>query len=300
MVESASSSHTTLLSLDREFLRAALALASKKTVGHVLLVHDYLLTKEDLKGRPVKKKIICAVSDEVKADMRREEGYAVILIPPYEYPRVERIKVAVVSALSAGLLNEGETVLALTGLGKVPDMLCNMKIGTGLDDNPLLEGLKLDPGFSSQVIEAFVDLAMRIGNEGFEGHPTGTLITIGDSTTVMERSRQLTLNPFQGVSESERNVLDPQIRGAIRNFSVLDGAFVAREDGVILAAGRYLQAESASLEVPLGLGARHASAASITRETKCIAITVSQTSGSVRIFRKGEIALELHQPARRA
>jgi len=283
-----------------EFIRSALTLAAKKEFDHLLYVHHQELTKEDLKGRAVKKKLLYAVSDEMLAEKLRDAGNRVVTIPPYEYARIERIKVAVVAALASSLVKEGQVVLAVTGVGKAPDMMINLRIGSGLDDNPTLEGLELSEEFSSQVVEAFIDIALRIGHDGFEGHPLGTLITIGDSTTIMEKSQQLTLNPFQGVSESERNVLDPTIREAIQNFSVLDGAFVAREDGVILAAGRFLQSESDDVKVPLGLGARHAAAAFITRETNSIAITVSQTSGAVRVFRRGEIALELQQPARRS
>jgi len=67
-----------------------------------------------------------------------------------------------------------------------------------------------------------------------------------------------------------------------------------------LAAGRYLQAASEKVKVPLGLGARHASSAAMTLETKAVAIVVSQTSGAVRVFKNGEIVLELHQTVRRA
>jgi DNA integrity scanning protein DisA with diadenylate cyclase activity len=115
----------------------------------------------------------------------------------------------------------------------------------------------------------------------------------------MEKSRQLTLNPFAGMSEADRNCLDPAIRDAIKTFAVLDGAFVIREDGVVLAAGRYLQVVSSQVKLPIGLGARHSAAAAVTTETKAVAITVSQTTGTVRFFKGGEIALELHQTARR-
>jgi len=54
---------------------------------------------------------------------------------------------------------------------------------------------------------------------------------------------------------------------AIKNFAVLDGAFVIREDGVVLAAGRYLQVGEGNVELPLGLGARHAAAAAMTVES---------------------------------
>jgi diadenylate cyclase len=141
---------------------------------------------------------------------------------------------------------------------------------------------------------------MAIGHEGFEGHPIGTIFVLGDSTAVMEKSKQLTINPFGGISEAERNVLDPGIREALKNFAVLDGAFVIREDGVVLAAGRYLQVGSEIVNLPLGLGARHSAAAAVTVETRAIAISVSQSSGTVRVFKEGQSVLELQQVARRS
>src|SRR5690606_11614669 len=131
------------------------------------------------------------------------------------------------------------------------------------------------------------------------GHPVGTILVLGDSTSVVEKSRQLTINPFQGLSEAERNILDPKIRDAGKNISVPDGAFVSREDGGVLAAGRDLQSEGQDVKSPPGLGARHAAAAYISATTKSIAVVVSQTSGSVRIFKKGEISYEMHPSHRR-
>jgi DNA integrity scanning protein DisA with diadenylate cyclase activity len=118
----------------------------------------------------------------------------------------------------------------------------------------------------------------------------------------MEKSRQLTLNPFQGYSEDERNIMNPEVRHALHAFAVLDGAFVMREDGVVVAAGRYLNFDDQGREVdvPLGLGARHMAAAGISRDSDAIAIVVSQTSGSVRVFRKGKVALELAPRMRRS
>lgn len=207
---------------------------------------------------------------------------------------------ALVSALSQGAFKEGDLVLCMTGkVGRAPDTLMQTRIGGSLDDRVAIEGVKLGDEFNSQVVDALIQLALQIGQEGFEGHPIGTIITIGAHNTVMEKSRQMTINPFQGLSEAERNVLDPKIREAIKNFSVLDGAFVIREDGVVLAAGRYLSAADEAVKIPLGLGARHAAAAGMTSTTGCIALVVSQTSGAVRLFKGGNIVLELHQTARR-
>src|SRR5437899_5106175 len=230
--------------LDREFLRTVLSLAAKAEVDRLLLVSDVPLSAEHLRGRPLKKKLVYAVSEDRLAQALRRQGYVCVTVPPYDYSRVEKVKVALVAAMTANCLADGEQVLCLTGRSgaRTPDTLIRLQIGRGFEEKAAIDTIGLGAEFSSQVVEAIVSLAMAIGHEGFEGHPIGTIFVLGDSTAVMEKSKQLTLNPFQGVSESERNVLDPTIREAIKNFAVLDGAFIIREDGVVLAAGRYLQA----------------------------------------------------------
>jgi diadenylate cyclase len=285
---------------DREFLRSALSLAARNEVDHFLYISDAPIAPEDLRGRPARKKLLYAVTSDALVQEHVRKKFRALVIPAYDYSRTERVKVALVSALSQGAIKEGDLVLCMTGkVGRAPDTLMQMKIGGSLDDRVAIEGVKLGEEFNSQVVDALIQLALQIGQEGFEGHPIGTIITIGDHTSVLEKSRQLTINPFQGISEAERNVLDPKIREAIKNFSVLDGAFVIREDGVVLAAGRYLSAADDSVKIPLGLGARHAAAAGITSSTHCIALVVSQTSGAVRLLKGGNILLELYQTARR-
>ncbi len=287
---------------DREFLRGALALTGRSDVDRLLLVSDHPLSPGELRGRPIKRKLVYAVTSEGIANQLKSKKYLAVLIPPYDYTRIEKIKVAVVAAQSAGLVRDGDTILALTGPGedKVMDTLVKVDIGSEDPEEKIrVDTLGLPPEFSSQVVESLIHTAMEIGAEGYEGHAVGTILVIGDSTAVMEKSRQLILNPFQGISEAERNSLDPPIRDAVKTFSALDGAFIIREDGVVLAAGRYLLTMSREVKLPMGLGARHSAAASITAESKSIAVTVSQTTGTVRVFKEGEIVLELRQKLRR-
>jgi len=49
---------------DREFLKAALALANNSEVTHVLHISDVLLAPADLRGRKARKKLLYAVSSE--------------------------------------------------------------------------------------------------------------------------------------------------------------------------------------------------------------------------------------------
>ena len=288
--------------IDREFLRTALALTARSDVDRLLLVSDHPLSPSEVRGRPIKRKLVYAVTSEGIANQLKARKYTAVLIPPFDYTRIEKIKVAIVAAQSAGLFRDRDTILALAGPGDDPvvDTLVKVEIGSEDPEEKIrVDTLGLPPEFSSQVVESLIHTAMEIGAEGYEGHPVGTILVVGDSTNVMERSRQLILNPFQGISEAERNALDPPIRDAIKTFSALDGAFIIREDGVVLAAGRYLLSMSRDVKLPMGLGARHSAAASISAESKSVAVTVSQTTGTVRVFREGEIALELRQKLRR-
>lgn len=286
---------------DREFLRNLLTLTARDAVDRLLFVSDVALTPDDLRGRRIKHKLVYALSSEKLAERLRKRGFLTVVIPPYDFERVEKVKVAMVAAVSAGLVEDGEVVLcavAKTGSRNV-DTVMKLKIGQGLDEHMRIENIDLPSGFSGQVVQAIASLALAVGHQGYEGHPIGTIFIVGDTERVLEQSRQLTINPFQGYPEEERNIQDPRIREALKNFSVLDGAFVIREDGTVLAGGRYLQGTSNTSGLPLGLGARHAAAAAMTQSTGAIAVTVSQSTGTVRLFKEGEVVLELPQVARR-
>jgi DNA integrity scanning protein DisA with diadenylate cyclase activity len=206
-----------------------------------------------------------------------------------------------VSGIARGLYKEGDVVVSLLARkpAAMPDSILVVTVGQEEEDGSF--GFLQAEGVSAGVMDALIELAVSIGVEGWEGRPVGALFVVGDSNTVMEKSRQLTLNPFQGYSEDEKNIMNPDVRHALHAFAVLDGAFIVREDGVVVAAGRYLNFdEEQELDVPLGLGARHMAAAGISRDSDAIAIVVSQTSGSVRVFRKGKAALELAPRMRRS
>ena len=89
--------------------------------------------------------------------------------------------------------------------------------------------------------------------------------------------------------------MDSGLKETIREFATIDGAFVIREDGVILASGRHLKASTEDEELPQGLGARHRAAAGITALTHAIAIVISESTGGVRIFSQGKMFMEIEK-----
>jgi DNA integrity scanning protein DisA with diadenylate cyclase activity len=283
-----------------ELVRAAVAMASKRTFHHLLYIGDLPLPDEAFHRHPgARKKLVQAVVAQAQRDIIVEKGIRVIALPRYDLGRAEKLKLAVVSGIAQGLYRHGEVIVALLSARPThhPDSI--LAITVGPEDKDTSFGFLHAEGMRAEVLDALIDLAVSIGVEGWEGRPVGALFVIGDSNTVMEQSRPLSLNPFQGYSEEERDLLSPEVRRALHAFAVLDGAFVLRHDGVVLAAGRYLNFEKKDVHVPLGLGARHMAAAGVTRNTEAIAIVVSQTSGAIRVFRHGRVVLELAARAHR-
>ncbi len=285
-----------------DLIRAAIALASKPNVNHLLYVGDLPLPEELFRGKPsARKKLVQAVVGASQRSVIEQMGIPVLPLPIYDLGRPEKLKIALVSGIARGIYKEGDVVVGLLARkpAAMPDSILLVTVGQEEDDGAF--GFLQAEGVSAGVMDALIDLAVSIGVEGWEGRPVGALFIVGDSNTVMEKSRQLTLNPFQGYSEDEKNIMNPDVRHALHAFAVLDGAFIVREDGVVIAAGRYLNFdEDEEVDVPLGLGARHMAAAGISRDSEAIGIVVSQTSGSVRVFRRGKVALELAPRVRRS
>ena len=76
-------------------------------------------------------------------------------------------------------------------------------------------------------------------------------------------STQFILNPFKGHTAEERRITDEKLAENIKEFALLDGAFVISGDGVVEAAGRYITVDTSAVQIPAGLGSRHASVAGI-------------------------------------
>ncbi len=286
----------------RSFHKEALALSRRLDSDFLLFICDESTVLEELDQRSMKKKVIVASASERQRIMAEELGLAFETLPAYAFERFEKINIALGACVSSGKLQNGMKVLCMVGAPNAPELdTCMMaQVGQKSEEQAALAALLSGSEYSTQVMEAVLHISMSVGFEGIEGDPVGTIFVVGDSVAIMEKSKQLTLNPFQGYSEDEKNILDPKIRDAVKNFCLLDGAFVIREDGVIMAAARYLRApEDLELDLPLGLGTRNAAAMSVTKVTKAISFVVSKTTGTVRIYKNGELMADLKQPRRR-
>ena len=146
---------------------------------------------------------------------------------------------------------------------------------------------------NQDVLEKIVDIGIKIGRSiNKKGRKFGAFFILGDSKKVKNKSRQLIINPYKGHERKIRNIKQQNSLKSIMELIKLDGAFIITKNGLIKTAGTFIET-NAQVEIPSGLGSRHTSAASITKDTKAIAVTVSKTDGNVRIFNKGKLILEI-------
>lgn len=158
-----------------------------------------------------------------------------------------------------------------------------------LEENTIVKKMKeCDERVASYILRAILKIAFDISNTGREGKQIGTAFIVGDVEEVMMRSHQMILNPYAGQEDSDRDLKDRKNWESVKEFAQLDGVFVISEEGMVEAAGRYLDVDARDIDVEKGLGGRHVSAAAITRDTVSIAITVSQSGGVIHIYMDGK------------
>jgi PAS domain S-box-containing protein len=146
-----------------------------------------------------------------------------------------------------------------------------------------------DTDVTDRVFDAVFHICTEISIEGREGKAVGTTFLIGDIKHVLEKSRQIILNPFEGHPPESRTITNPGLKENIKALAQLDGAFIITGDGLVESVGRYITVDSSNVSLPPGMGTRHNSVAAITSVTKTIGIVVSQSGGGITVFRDGRI-----------
>ena len=211
-------------------------------------------------------------------------------------PIYDRMSQAVLEAVADDLIPHGGRVIALYSAFDPQnlDSISVINLGEHLDRLSGRDLRQLESRVPLRTLKIVVDMAVEIGMDGREGKSVGTLFVVGDTRKVLEQSRPFGFDPMRGYHRKERSIFDAKVREGVKEIAQLDGAIIIAADGTVEAAARYLEsASTATISLSLGLGARHWAAAAISRATSAVAITVSQSCGTVRIFQNGEVALRI-------
>ena len=131
----------------------------------------------------------------------------------------------------------------------------------------------------SEVMTAVLNISKRLAKE-----KKGALFVIADSEKITGNYR-----PHYPQLQFSGSLLSKGMDSVVEKLSTLDGAVIFTPDGMLLAYGsRILKSETL-----LGYGTKHAAAKGITSYDKsATAVLVSEESGWIKVFQKGEIVLE--------
>lgn len=290
------------LRLSRLLFAHALSVAEEVKARSVLLHADAVGTIDFARDLPTSAELIVVSSSKMDEEAeaaapQREAPVHFLQVPFPTLDRFDQVELALLFAVSRGLVSRGDTVVSLSGVPSSGFLDSLLVIDVGREF-PTVFAKSTESALGDvepQVLEKVLLIATDIAREGREGRPVGTTFVLGDYERVVRYCRQMVINPFRGYSEEEKSILDPSLEETVKEFSTIDGAFILRGDGVIMSAGTFLRPEKAAPNLPSGLGARHAAAAALSQNTACVAVVVSQ-SGTVSVFKGGGLVMGLEKP----
>ncbi len=285
----------------KTLLAVARQMAESADAEAILLLLEGSIDFSRLKGLLGKAKLVVAGDSLEELSGAKEAGLHTIRLDMPDSPVYERLTQSLLEAVADDILTPGSSVVALySGFDAAAvDSLSVVNLDEHLNRLTGRDLRQLETRVPLDTLKIVVDLAVEIGREGREGKPVGTLLVVGDSRKVLASSRSVGFDPVRGYSRKERNLDDPRVREGIKEIAQMDGAIIVSADGVVEAACRYLDCSAADVTLSKGLGARHWAAAAISRATNAVAVTVSQSNGSVRIFQNGEVVLRIEPYLRR-
>ena len=284
------------------FIDAATQLAAATEAEAILVLLEKSVDWAKLKEKTatIEHLVVATNSEEVHQSASEAELHSIFLEMP-EASVQNQLTQAVLASVAQEFLAPGATVTAVYGgfENDVIDSISVLKLTERLGRLTARDLRKLETKVSLETLKTVVDLAVTIGREGREGKAVGTMFVVGDHRKVLLESRPGGFDIVKGYTRKERNLLDPKIHESIKEIAQIDGMFVVSSDGVIEGCGRIVDTAPVEITMTKGLGSRHFAGAAISKNTKAIAVVVSQSSGTVRIFQNGEVVLRI-EPLQRA
>ena len=256
---------------------------------------------DQLKAKADGMKVVVAADDPQDLVGAEEAGLLALPLDLSEAPVIERLTQALLRGVAREILTPGDGVVVMySGFeADALDSISFIRLDEHLGRLTARDLRQLETSVPLETLKTVVDLAVEIGREGREGKAVGTMFVVGDTRRVLNHCQPAGFDPVKGYARSERDLHDPRVREAIKEVGTLDGAFIVSAEGTVEKAAQLVDAPYANLTLSKGLGSRHWAGAAISKVTNAIAVVVSQSSGTVRIFQNGEVMLRI-EPFRQA
>jgi DNA integrity scanning protein DisA with diadenylate cyclase activity len=292
-----------LLKLNESFQRIidlAARLVAAVEADALLILLERPADWEQLKKSVPDVKLLLAADTPDEIEGAAEAGLSTVVLNMTEGPVYEKLTQALLECVADEILAPGSRVVALySGFeAGTLDSMSIINLGEHLERLTARDLRQIETFVPLDTLKTVVDLAVDIGREGREGKPVGTMFVVGDTKKVLLSSHPAGFDPVRGYSRKERDLGDARVREGVKEIAQLDGAFIVSPDATVEAACRLIDAPATEITLSKGLGSRHWAAAAITRKTRSVAVVVSESSGSVRIFQNGEVILRI-EPFRR-
>jgi DNA integrity scanning protein DisA with diadenylate cyclase activity len=281
--------------------RVALEVGRADEADALLLLVDRRLDWEKLRQVVGEFHVLLAADEIGLLAGAADHNFPTLLLHLPDSPVFERLGQAVIGCVAEEFIQPAANVVALYSAFEngVIDSLSVIRLDEHLGRLTVRDLRQLETSVPLETLKTAVDLAVDIGREGREGKPVGALLVVGDHRKVLKFCHPLGYDPVRGYQSAERKLEDAKVREALKEIAQLDGAFIVSADGVVAAACQHVAAPAADVTLSKGLGARHWAAAAISRATAAVAIAVSESTGTVRLFQNGEVMLRI-EPFRRA
>ncbi|APZ96762.1 DNA integrity scanning protein DisA nucleotide-binding domain protein [Fuerstiella marisgermanici] len=276
-------------------LKSARRLADLESATAIIVLADVAFNFKTMKKMLRGIRLIVAAEEPHVQEAVKADEISLISLEHEPQTRGTQVSQMLLEAIADELLQSGDVVVAVYSSYEKDscDTISVIRLAEQLAKLTSRDLQRLETQVPLETLRIVVDLACEIGREGREGKSVGTLFVVGNHRKVMSLSQEQVHDPFRGYARSERLIRSPRVRESIKELAQIDGAFIISADGVVQAAGRHLRASADDIVLSKGLGSRHWASAEISKATDAIAVAVSESTGTVRVFQDGKVVLRI-------
>ncbi len=275
---------------NRSFLKEAVLLAKMEKCSSIFFFQDTFTTAIPSNELPEEKGLKWIIVTQQAQEAYCQGSHYILPIRLFANGRMTQLRSAILLALLHHYIDDNDRVGCLGGLPHSDQLDTFLWLEVKREISPIFSQASdlLPAHVLPEVFERVLSLATELAIEGREGKPIGCLFILGESKNLSPFVQPLVLNPFFGYSANERNILQPSIDETIKEYALLDGAFIINGNGILESAGSLVKINE-RIALPGGFGTRHAAAIAISKAIDCLAITVSSSTRQVTLFRNGNM-----------
>jgi len=119
----------------------------------------------------------------------------------------------------------------------------------------------------------------------------GSMLIIGDAEEILPLSVKCDYITFDSIAEEQRHIRHPGAQELIRKIASIDHVYMVDRRGYLVAMLEYIFPPGGPRA--LGLGSRHTSAAALSANCDVVVFTVQGSTGTIRAYHAGDVALQV-------